>query len=118
MKGTTMKATLLALLLLGTTLLAADHKFSGCTSDQKEAVLALVLNDEAVAADKTVVGHIASAFRSTAAALTAEALIGQEGYQLFWSSLDETDKAAIASFAGPPVIQGSCLVRSLPLVGN
>lgn len=99
--------TVLAL-LLSVTAFAKDVVYTACTADTKAVQLAVTLNDDVIAQDNAVIAHVGKAFSTAATQLTAEALMGREGFIVFINELSDVDRLAITGITAPTVIEGSC----------
>lgn len=99
-------AVLVAFVLAHAAAFAEDFQYQACTADHVTAVLAVTINDDALAKQPELVLDVLDAFMKTAAGLTAEALVSPTGYQTFMANLSDTAKQAIDSIAGPPTLRG------------
>lgn len=99
--------TVLAL-MLAVTAYAKDVTYKACTADNKPVVLAVTLNDQVIAQRPEVDATIRTAFTNAAAALSAEALQSNVGFEAFVDGLDEISWLAIEEVVAPIVLSGTC----------
>ena len=89
---------------LTVTAFAKAVDYAACTADHVTAVLSVTLKDEILKTVPQMERQVGEAFARAASQLTAEALVGPEGYQTFLRELTEETNAAIEDIAGPPAI--------------
>jgi hypothetical protein len=103
-----MKRTLVAFivaLFVATGAIAGTLTSVACTADHKSASLTLLTVD---GTSKVIEDEIKAAFQKTATSLSADELVGPDGFDAFISKLSEEDFEAISELTGPPTIGGAC----------